>query len=29
MAEGAYVCKGALCKGPTTDNNKLEEELAN
>jgi len=25
--EGAYVCKGALCKGPINDNKKLEEEL--
>ena len=27
-AEGAYVCKGTLCKGPISDNKKLEEELA-
>ncbi|MBI2654040.1 thioredoxin domain-containing protein [Candidatus Woesearchaeota archaeon] len=25
--EGAYVCKGTLCKGPIKDNKKLEEEL--
>ena len=26
-AEGAYVCKGTLCKGPIKDKDKLEEEL--
>ena len=25
--EGAYVCKGTVCKGPIKDNKKLEEEL--
>ena len=27
--EGAYVCKGTLCKGPIKDNKKLHEELLN
>ena len=25
--EGAYICRGTTCKGPITENNKLEEEL--
>ena len=27
--EGAYVCKGTVCKGPIKDNKRLEEELSN